>query len=246
VQVSEFYSEIGRKLGDPSNTRWTTDVLLARMNRSATKILVYTNAVKTLETLTPTAGNEEVQLDTDVIDIIRVYILRTSGKWEKLGGYLRDQLDFEDPNWQNRDDGEPVAYTWDGTNQKIILVPAPNADNAIASGLRVYEVQKPADMVLTTDVPFSSNAAMIPYHMAIVHDVVADCFQDDATPEALQKAKFHRSGLMDRPGEFEIEIKKINSKFDTPEDIPVRLLWRPQGGRASKAGISSKSNPLGQ
>ena len=52
------------------------------------------------------------------------------------------------------------------------LVPAPDAANAISSGLRVWEIQKPADLVNSTDVPFGSNTAMIPYHGAIVHDVV--------------------------------------------------------------------------
>jgi hypothetical protein len=246
MNVSEFYSEIGRKLGDPDNDRWSQSVLLTRMNRSQTKVLVLTNSVKTKETLTPVAATDTVQLDTDVIDIIRVDIQRTNGSWFKLRGYLRDQLDFEDPNWQQRQDGEPELYWWDGTNQQLNLVPAPDSDNAIASGLRVWEIQKPADMAAVGDQPFGSNAAMIPYHGAIVHDVVADCFQDDGTPEALAKSRFHRSGLMSNPGEFEREIMRINSKFDIPEDIPARLLWRPQGGRASNGGGSwSKESPFG-
>ncbi len=243
MQVSDFYAEIGRRLNDPSNQRWSTDVLLTRMNRSQTKILVLTNSVKTKETLTATAATDTVQLDTDVIDIIRVDIQRTNGDWVKLSGLLRDQLDFKFPNWQQLTDGEPAAYWWDGTNQQLNLVPAPDSANAIASGLRVWEIQKPADMSVTTDQPFGSNAAMIPYHMAIVHDVVADCWQDDGTPEALSKSRFHRSGTLSRPGEFEFEIMRINSKFDSPEDIPVKILWQPQGGRVG-SWSRSKSNPF--
>lgn len=244
MNVTEFYEEIGRKLNDPNNDRWSKPVLLTRMNRSQTKVLVLTNSVKTKETLTATAATSAVQLDTDVIDIIRVDIQRTNGDWKKLRGYLRDQLDFEDPNWQQKDDGEPICYWWDGTNQQLNLVPAPDSANAIASGLRVWEIQKPADMSAVSDQPFGSNAAMIPYHMAIAHDVTADCWQDDGTPEALAKARFHRTGLMDNPGEFEREIKRINAKFDTPEDIPIRLLWKPTGGRASRSAGLSKGSPL--
>lgn len=243
MQVSDFYSEIGRRLNDPNNERWSQSVLLTRMNRSQTKVLVLTNAVKTKETLTATAAQDTVQLDTDVIDVIRVDIQRTNGDWIKLQGYLRDQLDFELPNWQQLTDGEPLCYWWDGTNQQLNLVPAPDSANAISSGLRVWEIQKPADMSASSDVPFGSNSAMIPYHMAIVHDVVADCWQDDGTPEALAKSRFHRSGTMSRPGEFEFEIMRINSKFDSPEDIPVRIMWKPEGGRIG-AWPSSKSNPL--
>lgn len=245
MNVSEFYAEIGRHLNDPNNDRWSTSVLLTRMNRSQTKVLVLTNSVKTKETLTATAAQDTVQLDTDVIDIIRVDILRTDGSWFKLRGFLRDQLDFEFPNWQQLSDGEPAAYWWDGTNQQLNLVPAPDTANALSNGLRVWEIQKPADMSATSDVPFGSNAAMIPYHMAIAYDVVAECWMDDGTPEALQKARFFRSGTFSRPGEFEAEVMRINAKFDAPEDIPVRVLWKPAGGRLSGGRQSpSKSYPF--
>ncbi len=246
MDVSAYYAEIGRLLSDPSNDRWSQSVLLTRMNRSQTKVQILTNAVKTKETLTPVAATKTVQLDTDVIDIIRIDIQRTDGSWFKLDGLTRDQLDFKYPNWQQLDDGEPVLYWWDGTNQQVNLVPTPDSSNAITSGLRVWEVQKPADMSATTDLPFGANAAMIPFHDAIVHDVVAQCWMDDGTPEALGKSKFHRSDDFSRPGKFEMEIKKIWQKFDAPEDIPLQILWRPQGGRASGSGLTSKANPLGQ
>lgn len=244
MDVSAIYQECGRLLADPSNDRWSQSTLLTRINMAQTKVLAYTNAVKTKETLTPTATNPEVQLDTDVIDIIRVDIVRSDGDVFKLRGYLREQLDFDFPNWQQLDDGEPLAYWWDGTNQKINLVPAPDSANAITNGLRVWEVQNPTALTSSSDVPFGSNAAMIPYHMAIVHWVVAQCWMDDATPESLAKSKFHRSGLMDRPGQFELEIMRINAKFDTPEDIPARILWRPTGGRLSMGWGDRKANPI--
>lgn len=246
MNVSELYTEIGQLLGDPQHDRWTTAILLSRINLAQTKVLVYTNSVKTKETLTAVAATDTVQLDTDVIDVIRVDIQNSSGEWKKLNGYLRDQLDFEIPTWQQLTDGEPKAYWWDGTNQQINLVPAPNSTNAITNGLRVWEIQEPADMVSTTDIPFGSNTAIVPYHMAIVYWVVAQCWMDDGTPEALQKARFHRSETMSRPGNFEREIMQINSKFDAPEDIPARILWSPQGGRLSSLGFRSKGNPLGQ
>lgn len=240
--VSELYAEIGQLLGDRNNDRWSQEVLLSRINIAVTKILIYTNSVKTKETLTAVAGTDTVQLDTDVIDIIRVDVQRTNGLWVKLRGYLRDQLDFEDPNWQQTDDGEIQAYWWDGTNQQLNLVPAPDAANAITNGLRVWEIQKPADLVLPADIPFDSNAAMIPYHMAICYWVAAQCFMDDGTPEALAKSRFHRSETMSRPGNFERELMQINAKFDSPEDIPARILWKPQGGRTGSSSWISKGS----
>ena len=246
MELSELYTEIGQLLNDRNNQRWPKTVLLPRINQAQIQVLGYTNSVKTKETLTPVAGTADVQLDTDVMDIIRVYIKNSSDEWKKLGGMLRDQLDFTDPNWQNLDDNEPQVYTWDGTTQKLTLVPAPTSAWANTDGLIVWEVQKPSDLSGTTDVPFGSNNAMIPYHMAIAYWVAAQCWMDDGTPEALAKSRFHRSMNFGRPGNFETEIKRIWSKFDTPEDIPARILWRPTGGRANSKGIFTKSNPLGQ
>lgn len=246
MDVASLYTEIGQLLNDASNQRWSESVLLTRINLAQTAVLSYTNAIKIKETLTPVAGTEDVQLDTDIMDIIRVWIKNSSGEWKKLHGYLRDQLDFENPNWRNLDDGEPRGYTWDGTNQKLTFVPAPTSEWAQTNGLEVWEVQKPADLTASSDIPFASNTAMVPYHMSIVHWVVSQCWMDDGTPESLGKSKFHRSDDFSKPGKFEKEIKKIWSKFDVPEDIPARILWRPQGGRASGGGGITKSNPLGQ
>lgn len=244
MQLSEFYSEIGQALNDPNHDRWSQSILLPRINEGMTDLLVHTNAVKTREDLTPVVSNEEVQLDTDTIDIIRVHIKNSDGKWKKLDGILVDQLDYMNPNWQQLDDGEPDVYWWDGTNQKIHLVPKPSSTWAQTDGLRVWEVQKPTALSSSTDVPYSSNAALIPYHRAIVHYVVGLCWMDDGTPEALAKSRFHKSNDFSRPGEYEREIKKIWKRFDSPEDIPSRILWRPEGGRASQFGITDKTNPL--
>lgn len=245
MNVTEMNGEIGRLLNDPNNQRWGTDILLFRMNQATTAVLAYTNAVKTKETLTPVASTAEVQLDTDVMDVIRVDIMNSNSEWKPLEGILRDQLDFKAPNWQQLSAGEPGLWTWDGTNQQLVLVPAPDTSWANSSGLRVWEIQKPADMTAVSDVPFSSNAAMIPYHLSIVHWVVAQCWIDDGTPEALGKSKFHRSDDFSRPGKFEAEIKKIKARFDQPEGIPIKLLWRPTGGRATLGSFDRKSNPLG-
>jgi hypothetical protein len=244
--VSAIYSECGRLLADPNNDRWVAATLLARINLASTHILSLTNAIKTVETLNTVAGTEEVALDSDVMDVVRVHIKNTDGEWKPLVGILRDQLDFEDPNWQQRENAGPVRWSWDGTTQKIILVPPPSADWAGTGFLKAWTIQNPTALTLSSETPFAGNAAMIPYHMAIVHWVVAQCWMDDGTPEALSKARFHRSDDFSRPGKFEAEIKKIRAKFDAPENINSRILWRPQGGRASRVGNRSKANPLSQ
>jgi len=79
--------------------------------------------------------------------------------------------------------------------------------------------------------------------MAIVHWVVAQCWMDDGTPEALGKSKFHRSGSIIKPGAYEDEIMRINDEFDNPK-LPRQIKYQKQGGRLG-SWAPSKTNPLG-
>jgi hypothetical protein len=245
VNLGQIWAECGRLLNDPNNDKWSQSVLTFRANQAQTIVQNYTKAVKTKETLTPTANNPEVSVDSDTLDILRVVLTLSNGHKKVLNGINREELDFRFSNWQDWDAGEPEMYWFDATNGKINLVRAPDSANATTSGLAVWEVLKPADVSVSTDTPFDSNTPMIPYHLSIVHWTVAQCWMDDGTPEALAKARFHRSGSLDRPGEFEKEIMRIRKDFDVPTDVPSHIMWRPQGGRLAKWGKISKSNPLG-
>lgn len=244
--LSELQAEIGRLLNDPNNTRWTTDVLTKRINEAQTIVQGYTNAVKTLETLTPTANTAAVSLNAKTMDIYRVDIQRTNGDIFQLDGISRETLDFDYPNWMNLDPGEPKAWWYDATNQQLNLVPAPNSANAISNGLRVWEIRKPADLSNASDIPFDSNNQMVPYNMSIVHWVVAQCWMDDGTPEALAKARFHKSGVMtdNGAGQFEQQIMRILSRFDRPESVPETIKWQPTGGRVGATNYPTKGNPF--
>lgn len=243
MDLSDLQAEIGRLLNDPNNSRWIPDVLTSRINEAQAIIQGYTNAVKTKETLTPVASTATVSLDSDTMDIVRVVITRSNGDKFPLEGKTREDLDFDYPNWQQWTDGEPQTYFYDATNNQINLVPAPDAANAITNGLEVWEVRKPTDLSASVDVPFDSTNTMIPYHMAIVHWVVAQCWLDDGTPEAIAKSRAHRSNSLNSPGDFETQIKRILEKFDTPEDIPTGIKYQLQGGRVGSFG-PSKSYPL--
>lgn len=242
--LSEIWAEAGRLLNDPANTRWTTDVLTFRVNQAAMIVNGYANAVKTTETLTPTANTQQVNLNANTMDIIRVTFVRSDGDRISRQGISRFDLDFDYPNWENLNAGEPQTWFYDASNQQINLVPKPDSSNAITNGLEVIEIRKPANISVAADIPFDSNNQMVPYHLAIVHWVVAQCYSDDSTPEALAKANFHRSGSLDRPGQYEQHIKRLLDKFDVPEDAPTRIKWRPSGGRLGGWG-PTKANPLG-
>jgi hypothetical protein len=246
MDLGEMQEEAGRLLGDPAHDRWPLNVLTSRLNEGQTITQGYTNATKTLETLTPVAGTPTVSLDAATMDILGVNVTRSDGNKYPLNGKSREALDFDYPNWQNLDDGQPIFWWYDATNQQVNLVPAPDSENAITNGLEVYEVRKPVDLVNASDIPFDSNNQMVPYSLAPVYWCVAQCWMDDGTPEALAKSRFYKSGVLDKngAGQFEQQIMRILAKFDRPESVPENIRWRPQGGRAGAANIPNKGNPL--
>jgi hypothetical protein len=243
MQLSDLQAEIGRLLSDPNNDRWPASVLTTRINLAQTEIQGYCNAVKTTETLTPVANQATLAVNANTMDIIRATKTLTTGDVVPFKGMSREELDFQYPTWKQWTSGEPITWWWDGSNQQINLVPVPDASNAITNGITVWEIRKPADLAASTDIPFDSNTGMIPYHLAICHWVAAYCFMDNGTAEALAKSKFHRSGSMQSPGQYELELKRIMEKFDAPEAIPDRILWKPEGGRTGSWG-PSKAFPL--
>ncbi len=244
MNLSQLFAEIGRLLNDPSNDRWSQSVLTTRINEAQTIVQGYTSAVKTKELLTPTADVAAISVSALTLDILRVTLTLPSGRVKPIEGISREELDYRFPDWMNLGSGEPDLYWFDGTNAQVNLVGPPGSSYATSNALSVWEVRKPADLAAASDIPFDSNTPMVPYHLSIVHWVVAQCWMDDATPESLAKSKFHKSGMLERPGEFEKQIMRIREDFDAPVDIPERILWRPQGGRLARRGFASKSYPF--
>lgn len=242
MNLGELHTEIGRLLNDPLNQRWGTDLLTDRINEAQTIIQGYSKALKTDETVTATADTQAVTLDADTMDVIRIVIQRTNGDQWPLDGTTEDDLDFNYPDWRNWDAGEPKTWFYKASDQTLNLVPKPDSNNAITNGIVVTEIREPAALSSSSDIPFDSNNQLVPYHEAIVHWVVAQCWIDDGTPEALAKSRFHRSGTMSKPGEFENQLMRIFSQFDNPQ-IPQRIKYRKQGGRVGSS-FPSKSDPL--
>lgn len=245
MNLTELQDESSRLLGDPNHDRWSTTTLTTRINLAQIEIQGYTNAVVAGQNPTVTEDDSTLALNANTMNILRVYKTLTDNIRRPLNLVSLIQLDFYYPDWRTWDNGEPIFCYYDATNQNLVVAPAPDATFAgISNPITVFYSAKPADLAASTDVPFDSNNQMIPYHMAIVHWVVAHCFMDDGTPEALAKAKFHRSGNMQNPGEYEKELGRIMAEFDVPDSVPNRILWKPQGGRLGYVYFPQKSNPF--
>lgn len=243
MNLSQLQSEIGRLLNDPNNLRWVASILTTRINIAQDEIQGFTNAVKVTETLTPLAGVQTITLNANTMDVLDGTVQDSSGNIKPLPIMSRQELDYRYSSWRQWTQGQPLLTWWDASNCQLNLVPTPDASNAVTNGITVSESRLPADLVNASDIPFDSNNQMVPYHMAIVHWVVSQCWIDDGTPEAMGKSKFHRSGDLLKPGMYESEIKRILDKFDKPTGQSSHILWQKEGGRIGAYG-PSKALPL--
>lgn len=201
--------------------------------------MAITGAIKTTSSYTPTAETKEVTLGTDIIDITRVTFENSDGDITPLEGKTREDWDFYSAGWENEGSGTPKQFAWDPSNSQLILRPKPDSNAAVTNGLKVWEVNIPTALTGDSSTPFDANVAIQAYAMVIVHGVTALCWMDDGTPEALAKARFHRSNEIDKPGEFERYIKLINSKFTHPIGIATSIKWSPQGPRLGSGRLNS-------
>lgn len=245
MQRSDLESEIGRLLSDPNHDTWDLTGIRARIEEASAVIQALTNAVKTVETLTPTAETKEVSISDQTLDIARVTLTKSDGDVHILKGYSRENLDYYYPDWEDWTSGLPDFYYYDATNHQLNLVRKPSAAYATTDSLKVWEIRIPTALTSDSSIPFDSNAAMQAYVNSVAHWVAAQCFMDVGTQEALLKSKFHKSGSIENPGEFEKYIRMIRAKFDSPSGVPERIKWIPRGGRigAVRGGlIPSKSD----
>jgi len=242
MNLSDLQSECSRLLSDTGNGRWPLTTLTTRINLAQEIIQGQTNAIKTVGTFSLVANTATIVITTAATDLLEVNIQNSGGEILPLKGKTLTELDFSTPSWRQFNPSTPVWFMWDGTTSTITLVPTP--DYSLVGGLITLLSVRPDDLVNPTDVPFNANPSFLSFHLSIVHWVVAQCFMDDGTPEALAKAKFHKSGNMLNPGEYEKQIGRIMAEFDVPEAVPNRVLWRPQGGRLGYAYWPAKSNPF--
>lgn len=245
MNLSELQAECGRLLSDPNNTRWSADVLTARLNRAQNEVIAYASLYKNPVAYTPISGQQYVSLPQTIISVIRASLVLPDGTIKILNGINREELDYRYPDWQNWNDGEPIMYFWDGVNRRFNMVPAPDDLHAITDSLTIWEVDRlDPGMVDPTDVPYGGLFSLREYHMVLVHWAVAYCWMDDGTPESLAKSHFHRSGDMSKPGQYELELKRIMDTFDVVDLADYNILWKPEGGRIGTWGSPSKSFPL--
>lgn len=245
MNFGQIKSEVGRLLNDPNNTRWSSQVILDRANEAQNEICVLTKAHRNRRNYTATANQAYIDIgNLDIIDITNASLTDSSGNIYPLEGITREELQYRYPDYQNWDAGAPRFYLFESLANRLFLFPTPDADHAVDSGTSLWTVIRPSDMDDDEDVPFDDDPGLYSFHMAIVHYVVSYCWMDEGTPEAITKSIFHRSGIEDRPGQYEKYLKMIKSLYDSVSDTRQRIQTKPQGGRLGRWLRPSKAYPF--
>jgi len=172
-----------------------------------------------------------VTILANTYDITRVTIENSDGDIRPLTGKTRADWDFHAPNWENESSGEPKEYAWDPSNSELLLRPKPDSSYVVTNGLKVWEVHPPTGFTSDSTFSFNDNSILQTLDMCLAHGVTALCWMDDGTPEALAKARFHRSNDSRNPGEYEKYLKMIASRMGTPSGVATQIKWYPQGAR---------------
>lgn len=176
-----------------------------------------------------TASTQEYTVPNDCVKITSVYY-GGSGDWEKLTEVTPDWLANEiDSEWLN-DSGTTYGYYKRGN--KIGLYKIPGSSEAGTNYLRIYYIQQPTELTLTTDVPFSGY-----YHLYLYHDLIVlyTMYKMKQILGLWEQAKTIETEYMLKCAEMKKEIHKLDD---------FQQVIRPyyKGGPAS----SLKQNPLDQ
>lgn len=240
----QLEQETARLLNDINNTRWSLATIDTRLEFAQQDVQIQTNALKGSQIVTPTANTAAVTINSDILDILSVTLTDSAGNVFPLKGVTKEELYVRRPLWLQEAAGQPDSYWPNFTDSVINLVPAPSSQWAITNAITVVEVEPPNAMTGNSSIPLSGNSALVPFHIGLCYWVAAECLMDNSDSESLQKAQYYRTGMLEKPGEYEKIIMKILTHFDKPTDARARILWRPSGGRLGGWPVS-KSSPLG-
>lgn len=121
-------------------------------------------------------GQREYSVPSDLIMIEKVgfWISPSTVAFRRLEYKSIDNLDSENPNWQNASTGKPLYYYQRGDN--IGLYPSCSAAYSTTSiGLQIEYVKQADNLSSDSSVPFDAYPLLIQYHDMIVAGVVDLC-----------------------------------------------------------------------
>lgn len=165
--------ELARKrLGETTEAFWSNSELNVWINDACGDIAFRAKCLKGDTTITATADTSEYVMSSmipNLYSVTEVYHYGSAETWNKLSATTRTSLDIEEPGWLDADSGVPTKYWFDRELDTFYLYPAPDDDEVVSDGIRVFYIKKHSDLSSDSDSPQLPQ----PIHLAIVDYVVA-------------------------------------------------------------------------
>lgn len=231
MTLTGLQTEIARKLNDTDNARWTTAILLDRINHIIRDIVLRTKCLRDVGQSSIVSGTAEYALPTGYLDMIAV----------TLNGIDLQYRDKNELNLLSNSDwttlnGTPKSYyvDIDPDNSKIGMFPNPQAGDVGTNNLKMYYVRAPVDLSAATDIPFNIGTAttsnlLVAHHYTIVYGATAMCLEDNIVDPST-KIK-HDQFMM----EYERGLAKIADIFNNPSDRMMTMaggrFWKTNTGK---------------
>lgn len=178
------------ELASSQTTLFTTVLRKKAVNDGVGAFVRMTDCFRRVGSISIVDGTATYDLEAAFTDFIRLYedpsikIVKaaTTDRYIQGDDFLRkdtQQLDFEEPGWRSVSAGTPSNWYLenDGGVANLGLFPPPDVGTGETWTIRAPYVALPADMVGTSDEPFtlSANVAirLRPYHQGLVHYAAA-------------------------------------------------------------------------
>jgi hypothetical protein len=162
-----------KRLGETTGAFWTDTELNSWINEAGEDCAFKTKSSRDNYYFTTVEDQQEYALSTILpfaSAILDLYVQIDGETWRRMKPIAnREEMDLEYEGWMNADSAAPYVYWWDREEDKLILHPKPDSENAGANFARAYCTKK--FTLLTND--NSSPDLPDPLHLAVVDWVVA-------------------------------------------------------------------------
>ncbi len=212
---------VGQLAGDPSNQRWSSSVVQAKLEKAQEKFVLATRCL--IDVATPTtlvADQAEYSLPTDLMDVLRV-----SHNGKRLTRTSKFDLDFYVPQDWSDDKGSPFKYyvDLDPNNKKIGIYPLPqSADTAYSLGIEYLKM--PPALSSDSAVPLDSHTLLTPYHDALAYWSARELLKEDPSESNLVRMKTYKDSY----------DELVTECIETFRRLGEATPWRMRGGRYFK------------
>lgn len=173
--VHDITTRVLREFGDEASVEINEDDVIRWVNDGLKYIIVSNDLLQTTGTINSVANQSEYPFPADMLSMHAMFYNNLRVKFMKFSEF-NEYIKTTDPNQNSA--GTPWMYTRWSTN--FTLYPKP--DTAIAAGIKLYYLKRPAELTVPEDpVPLP-----VEYHPELVKYCLQRAYQTDEDWDAAQ------------------------------------------------------------